>query len=90
MMSSSSYAITSVLVANQSERAIRFPICLQYRMRTITTTTLIDCGATRNFIDPSLVQHLLLPSQPIPPLQAFNVDRTVNRQGWITATTKVH
>ena len=61
-MSSSSYIIASVLVANQSERAIRFPIHLQYRTRTVVTTALIDCGATGNFIDPSLVQCLLLPS----------------------------
>ena len=59
-------------------------------MRTIATIALIDCGATRNFIDPSLVQHLLLPSRPIHPLQAFNVDGTVNKQGQITAATKVH
>ena len=64
----SSYVITSVLVANQSERAIRFPIRLQYRTRTIATTALIDCGATGNFINPSLIQHLLLPSRPIQPL----------------------
>ena len=50
----------------------------------------MDCGATGNFIDPSLVQRLLLPSRPIQPLQAFNVDGTVNKQGRITATTKVH
>ena len=90
MTSSSSYVIASVLVANQSERAIRFPIRLQYRTRTVATTTLIDCGATGNFIDPSLIQRLLLPSQPIQPLQAFNVDGTANKQGQITATTKVH
>ena len=51
---------------------------------------LIDCGATGNFIDPSLVGRLLLPSQAIPPLQAFNIDRTVNKQGQITAATTVH
>ena len=59
-------------------------------MRTVTTTALIDCGATGDFIDPILVQHLLLPSQPIQPLQAFNVDGTVNKQGQIVATTKAH
>ena len=59
-------------------------------MRTVTTTALIDCGATGNFIDPSLVSCLLLPSRAIPPLQAFNVDGTVNKQGWITTATTVH
>ena len=59
-------------------------------MRTIATTALIDCRATENFIDPSLIQWLLLPSWPIPPLQAFNINRTVNKQGQITAATKVH
>ena len=59
---SSSSVIASVLVANKSERAIRFPIQLQYGVRTVATTALVDCGAMGNFIDPSLVQRLLLPS----------------------------
>ena len=87
---SSSTVIASVLVANKCEWAIQFPIQLQYRVRTIATTALIDCGATGNFINPSLMQHLLLPSWPIPPLQAFNVNGTTNKQGQITATTQVH
>ena len=89
-MSSSSLDIASVIVANKSKRALRFPVKLQYRARTVTTTALIDCGATRNFIDPSLVRHLLLPSRAIPPLQAFNIDGTVNKQGRITTTTTIH
>ena len=89
-MSSSSLNIASVIVANKSEWALRFPIQLHYRARTVTTTALINCGATRNFIDPSLVKCLLLPSCTIPPLQAFNIDGTTNKQGWITATTTVH
>ena len=88
--SSSSLDIASVIVANKSKRALRFPIRLRYRARTVTTTALIDCGATRNFIDPSLVSRLLLPSRSIPALQAFNVDGTVNKQGRITAATTVH
>ena len=59
-------------------------------MRTIVTTALIDCGVTGNFIDPSLIKHLLLPSRSIPPLQALNVDGTINKQGRITATTTIH
>ena len=90
MTSSSSLEIASVIVPNKSERALRFPIKLRYRARTITTTALIDCGATGNFIDPSLVKRLLLPSRTIPPLQAFNVDGTTNKQGRITAATTVH
>ena len=90
MTSSSSLDIASVIVANKSERALRFPIKLQYKARTVTTTALIDCGATGNFIDPSLVRRLLLPARPIPALQAFNIDGTVNKQGRITAATTVH
>ena len=52
---SSSLIIASVLVANKSERAIHFPIHLQYGARTVVTTAPIDCGVTRNFIDPSLI-----------------------------------
>ena len=90
MTSSSSLNIASVIVANKSERALRFPIRLRYRATTVTTTALIDCRATGNFIDPSLVSCLLLPSRTIPALQAFNVDGTVNKQGQITAATTVH
>ena len=90
MTSSSSLDIASVIVANKSERALRFPVRLRYRARTVTTTALIDCGATGNFIDPSLISRLLLPSRPIPALQAFNVDGTVNKQGRITAATTIH
>ena len=90
MTSSSSLDIASVIVANKSEQALRFPIRLRYEARTVTTTTLIDCGATGNFINPSLVSHLLLPSRTIPTLQAFNIDGTVNKQGQITAATTVH
>ena len=90
MTSSSSLEIASVIVANKSERALQFPIRLRYRARTVTTTALIDCGATGNFIDPSLVNRLLLPSRTILPLQAFNVDGTTNKQGRITAATTIH
>ena len=89
-MSSSPLDIASVIVANKSKRALRLPIQLCYRARTIATTALIDCGATGNFIDPSLVKRLLLPSRPIQPLQALNVDGTVNKQGRITAATTIH
>ena len=86
---SSSLVIVSVLVANKSNRAIHFPIHLQYGMRTVVTTALVDCRATRNFINPSLVHQLLLPSWPISPLQALNIDRTPNKQGQITTATRV-
>ena len=74
---------------NQSKWAIWFPICLKHGARTIVTTALIDCGATGNFIDPSLVSRLLLPSRSIPPLQALNADGTQNKQGQIAAATWV-
>ena len=87
---SSSLIIVSVLVANKSERAIHFPIHLQYRARTVVTTALVDSGATGNFIDPSLIHQLLLPSWPIPPLQALSIDKMPNKQGQITTTTHIH
>ena len=88
-MSPSSSIIASVLIADKSEWAIWFPIWLQYRARTIVTTILVDCRATGNFINPTLVQRLL-PYCPIQPLQAFNINGTANKQGHITTATKVH
>ena len=86
---SPSITLASVLVANQSEQAIRFPIHLKYGARTVVTTALVDCGATGNFIDSTLVKRLLLPSRAILPLQALNIDGTLNKQGQIVAAMKV-
>ena len=58
-----------------------------YKARTVVTTTLVGCGATGNFIDPTLIQQLLLPSCPIELLQALNINGTLNKQGQITTTT---
>ena len=87
---SSPLVITPVLLANKDEWAIWFPIHLTYKVRTIVITALVDCGATGNFIDPILIQQLLLPSQPIKPLQVLNIDGTLNKQEQITTTTWVH
>ena len=86
---SSPLVIAPVLLANKDERSICFPVCLTYKARTIVTTALVDCGANGNFIDPILVERLL-PSQPIQPFQALNIDSTQNKQGQITTTTQVH
>ena len=62
---SSSLVIVSILVANKSERVICFPIHLQYRVRTIVATALVNCRATGNFID---LLHFLFPHSSISPL----------------------
>ena len=61
-----------------------FPISLQGKNKTIDTTTLIDSGATGNFMDICLLSLddftlVCLPE----PIIAYNVDGTKNQKGTI-------
>ena len=73
-----------VLVAPSNERTLRFPIKLLVGNQTIETSTLVDSGATGNFIDLGLLSLANFPLKCLPqPIGAFNVDGTPNRRGTI-------
>ena len=60
------------------------PIRLSNGAQIIETTTLVNCGATRNFIDVSLLCLLELPLEKLPKLIiANNIDGTANAKGTI-------
>ena len=81
---SSSHDLSHVLVALPNERTIRLPVKLVTGTQIVETTTLIDCGATGNFIDIGLLSKANFPLQRLPkPIQAYNVDGTVNAKGTI-------
>jgi hypothetical protein len=77
----SSQNITHVLVASANERTLCFPIKLLIGNQTVKTTTLIDSGATGNFLDLRLLSLANFPLQKLPqPIQAYNVDGTTNQK----------
>jgi hypothetical protein len=56
----------------------------------VETTTLIDSGATGNFLDLGLLSLANFPLQRLPkPIQAYNVDGSTNRKGTILWKTKI-
>ena len=83
-LTSSSHDLSHVLVVLPNEWTIHLPIKLATGTQIVETTTLIDCGATRNFIDISLLSKANFPLQHLPkPIQAYNVDGTANIKGTI-------
>ena len=61
-----------------------FPISLQGKSKTIDTTTLIDSGATGNFMDVRLLSLDNFTLVCIPePIVAYNVDGTKTQKGTI-------
>ena len=74
---SSSHLINCVLVALPSNRSMSFHISLQEKNKIVNTTTLIDSGATRNFMDIHLLSldNFTLVCLP-DPIIAYNVDGT--------------
>ena len=88
---SSSHSINHVLVALPNNRSMSFPISLQEKNKTVNTTTLIDSGETRNFMDICLLSldNFVLIHLP-EPITAYNVDGTMNQKGtirWKARTT---
>ena len=80
----SSHNLSHVLVALPNEQTIHLPIRLAAETQIIETTTLIDCGATRNFINISLLSKANFPLHHLPkPIHAYNVDGTANVKGTI-------
>jgi hypothetical protein len=87
---SSSYSPPHVLVASQNERTLRFPGKLLVGNQIVETTTLIDSGATGNFLDLGHLSLTNFPLQRLPkPIQAYNVDGSTNRKGTILWKTKI-
>ena len=88
---SSSHLINHVLVASSSNRTMSFPISLQGKNKILNTTTLIDSGATGNFMDICLLSlnHFTLIHLP-DHIIIYNVDGTKSQKGticWKTRTT---
>ena len=78
---SSSHSINCVLVATPSNRTMSFPILLQGKNKTVDTTTLIDSGATRNFMDIHLLSLDEFTLIHLPdPIIIYNVDGTKNQK----------
>ena len=75
----SSHIVNHVITALPNERTLHIPIRLSNRTQIIETTTLVDCGATGNFIDVSLLRLLELPLEKLSkPIIANNIDGTAN------------
>ena len=69
---------------------MNLPIQLLGIKKTIDTTTLIDSGATGNFIDPYLLLCRIFKLSPLPsPIIAYNIDGTPNNKGTIHWTTVI-
>ena len=81
---SSSHDLSHVLVALPNEQTIHLPIKLAIGTQIVKTTTLVDCGATGNFFDISLLSKANFPLQCLSkPIRAYNVDGTANVKGTI-------
>ena len=79
-----SQSLSHVLVAPDNERTLRFPVKLLIGKQTVETTTLIDFGATGNFIDLGLLSLVNFPLKKLSqPIRAFNVDSSLNKRGTI-------
>ena len=79
-----SHDLSHILVALPNEWTICLPIKLATGTQIIETTALIDCSATRNFIDISCLSKANFPLQWLPkPIQAYNVDGMANAKGTI-------
>ena len=75
----SSHVVNHVITALPNERALCIPIRLSNGTQIVETTALVNCGATRNFIDVSLLCLLELPLEKLPkPIIANNIDGTAN------------
>ena len=61
----SSSQINHVLTALPNERTLHIPVKISVNHQIINTTAIIDCSATRNFIDPGLTALTEFPLQKI-------------------------
>ena len=78
------HTVNHVITALSNERTMHIPIRLSNGTQIVETTTLVDCGATGNFIDVSLLCLLKLPLEKLPkPIITNNVNGTTNAKGTI-------
>ena len=61
----SSSQVNLVLTALPNERTLCIPVKISVNHQIIDTTAIIDCGATRNFIDPRLTALTEFPLQKL-------------------------
>ena len=86
----SSSQINHVFTALPNERTLCIPVKLLVNQQIIDTTAIIDCGATRNFIDPGLTLLAEFPLQKLErPIKAYNINGTTNSKGNIVWETHV-
>ena len=79
-----------VLIALSNERTIHIPIRLSVGNQIIETTTIIDCGATRNFINLELISLTEFSLQHLQKLvKVYNIDGTTNSKENIIWETQV-
>ena len=81
----------SVYVAKR--HAIQTAVQLYTRFRRVKTDTLIDSGATENFIHPRLVKKMKLQTKTLAkPQQVKNIDGSSNKAGLVTqiAIMEIH
>ena len=75
-----SQSLSHVLVASDNGRTLYFPVKLLLGKQIIKTTTLIDSGATGNFMGLGLLSLANFPLKRMSqPVQAFNVDGSLNK-----------
>ena len=87
---SSSHDLTHVLVALLNEWTLCLPVKLTIYSKIIETTAVVDCGATRNFINLGLLTQANFPLQWLPWLiLAYNMNGITNTKGAIWWETSI-
>ena len=82
--------VNHVFTALPNERTLHIPIKISVNNQIIETTTIINCGTIRNFIDPGLVVMAEFPLQKLDrQVKAYNIDGTTNLKGNIVWETHV-
>ena len=83
--------VNHVFTALLNERTLHIPVKILVNNQIIKTTAIIDCGATRSFIDPELVALAKFPLKKLDrQVKAYNVDGTTNSKGNIVWETNVN
>ena len=75
-------AISSECVYLSNHQSMSIKVYFHMSSKRAETSTLLDSGATRNFINHQYVQQLQLPVKRLAiPRKVFNVDGTMNQKG---------